>query len=163
MNGEEEYEIIPTTPLRKLEKRIEKIEEGGYSSEVRKLIEQVMELIKANQKIIDEIIKTNSDLVAEISKLPRKIDDLILEMREFIKLLKTSAEEEEVTTISKEVMEPLVAKINELVEQNKKSFETNQAMLTTLSVIEKRLKRMAMPVPMTKPVYRPPSTPTGTV
>jgi predicted transcriptional regulator len=137
---------------------MERVEEGGYSSEVRKLIEQVMELIKANQKIIDEIIKTNSDLVAEISKLPRKIDDLILEEREFIKLLKTSAEEDEVSNISKEVMEPLVGKMSELVEQNRKGFETNQAVLTTLGVIEKRLKRLNMPIsPMVRPVYKPPS------
>ncbi|MEM5871855.1 MAG: hypothetical protein QW051_03205 [Candidatus Aenigmatarchaeota archaeon] len=149
---DEEFEIIPTSPIRRLEKRIEKIESGSYSSEVRKLIEQVMDLIKSNQKIIDTSIKANSDLIAELSKLPKKIDDLILEMREFIRLLKVTAEEEEVSNISKEVMAPIADKLNELIEQNKKNFEVNQAVLTTLGIIEKRLKRVYEP---TQPIPPP--------
>jgi len=35
-----------------------------------------------------------------------------------------------------------VDKMTELIEQNKKNFETNQAALTTLGIIEKRLKRL---------------------
>lgn len=139
---EDEYEIIPTSPLRRLEKRITKVEGGSYSSEIRRLVEQVVELIKSNQKIIDDSIKANNDLIAEISKVPKKVDDLILEMREFMKLLKVSAEEEEVSSISKEVMSPLVDKMSEMIEQSKKNFDTNQAALTTLGVIEKRLKRL---------------------
>jgi mevalonate kinase len=139
---EEEYEVIPTSPMRRLEKRIEKVEGGSYSSEIRRLVEQVVELIKSNQRIIDDSIKANNDLIAEVSRLPKKIEDLILEMREFIKLLKISAEEEEVSQVSKEVMSPLVDKLTELIDQNKKNFETNQAVLTTLGIIEKRLKRL---------------------
>ena len=139
---EDEYEIIPTSPLRRLEKRVEKVEGGSYSSEIRRLVEQVIELIKSNQRIIDDSIKANNDLIAEVSKLPKKVDDLILEMREFMKLLKISAEEEEVSEVSKEMMSPLVDKLSELIEQNKKNFETNQAALTTLGIIEKRLKRL---------------------
>ncbi len=142
MSPEEEYEVIPTSPIRRLEKRIEQMESGSYSSQIRKLIEQVIELVKSNQRIIDDSIKANSELIAEISKIPKKVDDLIIEMREFMKLLKTSAEEEEVTSVSKEVMTPLVDKMTELIEQNKKNFETNQAALTTLGIIEKRLKRL---------------------
>jgi hypothetical protein len=142
MSPEDEYEIIPTSPIRRLEKRIEQVESGSYSSQIRKLIEQVIELIKSNQRIIDDSIKANTDLIAEVSKVPKKVEDLIIEMREFMKLLKTSAEEEEVTAVSKEVMTPLVEKMTELIEQNKKNFETNQAALTTLGIIEKRLKRL---------------------
>ena len=138
----EEYEIIPTSPLRRMEKRIEKVESGSYSSEVRKLMDQVVELIKSNQRIIDDSIKANNDLISEVSKLPHKMDELILEMREFMKLLKISAEEEEVSEVSKEVMAPLVTKMAELIEENRKNFETNQASLTTLGIIEKRLKRL---------------------
>ena len=155
LSSDEEFEIIPTSPLRRLEKRIEKIESGSYSSEIRKLIEQVVELIKSNQRIIDDSIKANNDLIAEISKLPKKIDDLILEMREFMKLLKVSAEEEEVTEVSKEMMTPLADKLAELIEQNKKNFETNQAVLTTLGIIEKRLKRLYTP---TTPTTAAPTT-----
>ena len=144
-SSDEEFEIIPTSPIRRLEKRMEKVEGGTYSSEVRRLVEQVVDLIKANQKIIDSTIRANNDLITEVSKLPKKMDDLILEMREFMKLLKVSAEEEEVSNVSKEVMAPLVDKLSELIDQNKRNFETNQAVLTTLGIIEKRLKRFYAP------------------
>jgi uncharacterized spore protein YtfJ len=147
---EDEYEIIPTSPLRRLEKRVQKVETGSYSSEIRRLVEQVIELIKSNQRIIDDSIKANNDLIAEVSKLPNKVDDLILEMREFMKLLKISAEEEEVSEVSKEVMTPLIDKMSELIDQNKKNFETNQAALTTLGIIEKRLKRLYAPSTATR-------------
>ena len=151
-SSDDEFEIIPTSPIRRLEKRIDKVEGGTYSSEVRRLIEQVVDLIKSNQKIIDSSIKANNDLISEVSKLPKKMDDLILEMREFMKLLKVSAEEEEVSNVSKEVMAPIVDKLAELIEHNKKNFETNQAVLTTLGIIEKRLKRVYAP---TSPTLTP--------
>ncbi|MFH1237590.1 MAG: hypothetical protein V1648_04275 [Candidatus Aenigmatarchaeota archaeon] len=156
--SDDEFEIIPTSPLRRLEKRIEKVEGGSYSSEVNRLIEQVVDLIKSNQKIIDSSIKANNDLIGEVSKLPKKMDDLILEMREFMKLLKISAEEEEVSNVSKEVMSPLVDKLSELINQNKKDSETNQAVLTTLGIIEKRLKRFYAPAPSPGMPMRAPSS-----
>jgi hypothetical protein len=156
-SSDDEFEIIPTSPIRRLERRLEKVEGGSYSSEVNRLIEQVLDLIKSNQKIIDNSIKANNDLIAEVSRLPKKVDDLILEMREFIKLLKVSAEEEEVSSVSKEVMVPMVDKLTELIEQNKRNFETNQAVLTTLGMIEKRLKRFYAPPPSPMNPARPPT------
>jgi predicted transcriptional regulator len=154
---DDEFEIIPTSPIRRLEKRIEKVEGGSYSSEVNRLIEQVVDLIKSNQKIIDSSIKANNELIAEVSRLPKKMDDLVMEIREFMKLLKISAEEEEVTNVSKEVMAPLVDKLGEIIEQNKKDFENNQAVLTTLGIIEKRLKRFYAPPPSPLSPIRPAS------
>lgn len=138
----DEYEIIPTSPLRRLEKRIEKVETGSYSSEVRKLIEQIMELIKSNQRIIGDIVKANTELRDEMSRLPGKIDQLLSSMKEFISLLKTASEEETLSGASKDIVDPLLDKMVELVDQNKKGYEANQAILTTLGVIDKRLKRL---------------------
>jgi methyl-accepting chemotaxis protein len=140
MTSEEEYEVIPTSPIRRLEKRLEKVETGSYSSEVRKLIEQIMELIQSNQKIVQETIKSNNELRDELSQIPGKIDQLLSEMVSFMKLLRASSEEE--TGASPEAMKPLLERLTELVEQNKKAFETNQAALTTLGIIDKRLKRL---------------------
>ena len=144
MSSEDEYEVIPTSPLRRLEKRLENVESGSYSSEVRKLIEQIMELIKSNQRIVDDSIKANHDLINEVAKLPRHIEGLVSEMKDFMNLLKASAEEDASPQISKDFMQPMVDKMTELIEHNKKGFETNQAVLATLNVIEKRLKRLYM-------------------
>lgn len=140
--AEEEYEVIPTSPLRRLEKRISKVEAASSSSQIQKLIEQIIELIKSNQRIIDDVIKADSELRNEMSKLPGRIDVLVSSMNEFIELLKVSATEEAVAGVSKDVMEPLVNKMDELVNQNKKGLETSQAVLNSLGMIDNRLKRL---------------------
>lgn len=140
--AEEEYEIIPTSPLKRLEKRISKVEASSSSSQIQKLIEQIIELIKSNQRVIDDVIKADSELRNEMSKIPGRIDNLIVNMNEFIELLKASATEETVAGISREAMEPLVEKMDELVNQNKKTIETNQAVLSSLGMIDNRLKRL---------------------
>lgn len=140
--AEEEYEIIPTSPLKRLEKRISKVESSSSSSQIQRLIEQIIELIKSNQRVIDDVIKADSELRNEISKIPGRIDNLIVNMNEFIELLKASATEETVAGMSKEAMEPLVEKMDELVNQNKKAVETNQAVLSSLGMIDNRLKRL---------------------
>ena len=139
---EEEYEIIPTSPIRRLEKRVDKMESSTGTSEVRKLIDQVIELIKANQRVIDDIVKSNFELRNDIAKIPGKVDQLLGSMNEFMELLKTSATEETVSEISKDVMAPVVDRMTELVTQNKKNLEMSQAMLTSLDTIDKRLKRL---------------------
>jgi len=142
MDDYEEYEIIPTSPIKKLEKRISKMEETGSTSETRRLVEQIIELIKSNQRIVDEVIKADAELRNEISKLPGKIDELLGNMNEFMEMLKTSAAEDTVSEISKDVMDPLVKKLDELVQQNSKNLEVNQASLASLGIIDKRLKRL---------------------
>ena len=139
---DDEYEIIPTSPLRRLEKRINQVERTSSTSETQRLIEQIIELIKSNQRIVDDIVKADSELRDEMSKVPGKIDDLLSSMHEFMEILKTSATEDTVTDISKDVMQPLVAKMTEMIEQNKKTVEVGQATLTSLGIIDKRLKRI---------------------
>jgi methyl-accepting chemotaxis protein len=142
----EEYEVIPTSPIRRLEKRLEKMEDGSSTSQVQKLMEQIIELIKSNQRIIDDVVKANAELRDELGKIPSKIDKLMDTMNEFMDLLRIASEEEERAGagIGPEVMKPLVEKLTEMVEQNKKSLEANQTMLTAMETIDKRLKRLYM-------------------
>lgn len=151
---DDEYEIIPTSPLRRLEKRINQVERTSTTSETQRLVEQIIELIKSNQRIIDDVIKADAELRDEISKVPGKIDELLSSMHEFMEMLKTSATEETVTDISKDVMAPLVNKMNELIEQNKKNVEVGQASLTSLGIIDKRLKRIYLQFANTANAYR---------
>ena len=139
---EDEYEIIPTSPLKRLERRISQLEASSSASEIQKLIEQIIELIKTNQRIIDDVIKADADLRDEISKIPPKIDQLVSSMNEFMELLKASATEDTASDISKDLVKPIAEKLDEFIEQNKKNMEVNQAVLTSLGIIDKRLKRI---------------------
>ena len=142
--NEEEYEVIPTSPIRRLEKRISRMEGVSSSSETRRLIEQIIELIKSNQRIIDDVIKADAELRHELSAIPGRIDELIANIHEFIDILRASASEE---AGGKESLDPLLKKISEMVEQNKKTQEIGQATLTSLETIDKRLKRVLVQSP----------------
>lgn len=140
--SDDEYEVIPTSPIRRLEKRIDGIEDTTSSSQVQKLMEQVIELIKSNQRIIDDVVKANAELRDELTKIPGKVDKLVVTMTDFMGILKEAAEEEAGGGgIGPEVMKPLADKLGELIEQNKKSLEGNQVMVSALETIDKRLKR----------------------
>ncbi len=139
---EDDYEVVPTSPIRRLERRLTKVEASSSASEVNRLIEQIIELIKSNQRVIDDVIKADAELRNEISKLPGKVDELLSGMSEFLDLLKVSATENTVSEISKDVMEPLAKKMGELIDETKRSNELSQASLTNLSMIDKRLKRL---------------------
>jgi methyl-accepting chemotaxis protein len=140
----EEYEVIPTSPIRRLEKRLEKMEDTSSTSQVQKLMEQVIELIKSNQRIIDDVVKANAELRDEIARIPGKVDKLLETMGEFMDLLRLASEEEERGGAGPETFKPMVDKMTEMVEQNKKSLEASQTMLTALETIDKRLKRLYM-------------------
>ena len=134
----EEYEVVPASPLKRMEQRLANIESQGSPSEVRRLVEEMVELIKSNQRVIDDVIKSDSELRDELSKIPPKLQGVIDGVQEFISILKSSAEESGEASTG---MEPVVAKLTEIADQNKKMVEASQAMLSSLSLIDKRLKR----------------------
>ncbi len=137
---DDDYEDVPASPIRRLEKRISQVEKTS-SSEVNKLIEQIIDLIKSNQRIVADVVKSDAELRNELSKVPGKIDQLISSMNEFLDLLKASAAEETVAGISRDMMQPLTSKMDELVDYTKRSMEANQALLSSMGTIENRLKR----------------------
>jgi predicted RNase H-like nuclease (RuvC/YqgF family) len=135
----ESYEIIPVTPLKKLEQRVEKVEQSGTIPQLQSLINQIIELIRSNQKIVNDVIQANSELRNEISKLPPKIEDLTNMMKSFITLVE-AAGKEEVGTPSTEMLKPLTEYLQKMVDQNQKLLENNQAMVDQLDNISKKLK-----------------------
>ena len=139
--GSDEYEVVALSPLRRLERRLDQIEGGTSANEINKLVDEMIELIKANQQIIDDLVRTNLDLRNEMSRIPGKMDELMGTLNEFVSLLK-AASQEEVSGTSAETMKPMVEGMNQLVEYNKKIVETNQAVIGSLDAIDKRLKRL---------------------
>jgi len=139
MPEQEDYEIIPITPIKRLEKRLERVEESGTVPQVQSLISQIIELIRSNQKIVNDVIKANTELRNEVSKVPSKLDDLIASMKNFISLIE-AAGREEISAPSADSLKPLTEQLKKLVEQNQKLLEGNEAMIDELSNISKKLR-----------------------
>lgn len=140
---EEEYEIVPVSPLRKLEKKIEMLESSSILG-VKEILGEMRDIMKMSHEIIRELSKANDALRIEVMKLVDRIEKLTEEMEEFLSFLKEISGEEEVEVEGPK--EEFSSKINELIELNKKILESNQAVLNALEEIEKRLRRPVIPI-----------------
>lgn len=145
----ESYEIIPVTPLKKLEKRMERLEGAGTVPQLQSLINQIIELIRSNQKIVNDVIQANAELRNEISKLPSKMDEMVTSIKNFISLIE-AAGKEEVSVPGPEMMKPLTEQLKKMVEQNQKILENNQAMLDKLDNLAKRARRPRRGTPVSE-------------
>ncbi len=148
-----DYEVIPVTPIRRLEKKIAQIEQAGSIPQLQNLINQIIELIRSNQKIVNEVVRANSELRNEISKLPPKMDELTNEMRKFLSLVE-AAGREEITAPSPEIMKdsmkPLAEQLQKLVEQNERMVENNQSILEQLDTLSKKIARPVGGTPVSR-------------
>lgn len=134
-----EYEVVPLTPIRRLEKKVDDLEKAGSIPQLQQLISQIVDLIRGNQKLIDSIVHADADLRNELSKIPPKIDDLARTMKDFIGLVE-AAGREEISTPGPEAMRPIVDELKKMSEQNQRIVENNQAVLESLDNINRKLK-----------------------
>lgn len=127
--------------MRRIEERVKQLEyASAYAGvpQLQGLITQIVELVKTNQRIIDEVIKANSDLRNELSRLPPKIEDLVNEMKGFMNLIKLAGEEE--VSLPPDVMKPVTEQFQKMIDQNQKLVESNQEVLSSLEEISKKIK-----------------------
>ena len=104
-------------------------------SNLQTLVTQMLELIKLNQRVVNEVIKSNVDLRNELSRIPSKLDDLIMEMKKFMSLVEAAGMQESMP--STETMKPLSDNLKKMVEQNQRLIENNQAILEALDNMNK--------------------------
>ena len=138
------YEIIPVTPIKKLEERMERIESSGSTPQLQNLINQIIELIRGNQKIVNDVIQANAELKNELSKMPAKIDELIGTMNNFLSLVEAAGTEETETTpqpaINADVFKPMIEELKKISDQNQKLVESNQAVIEEMNRANRRMK-----------------------
>jgi len=150
----EEYEIIPLSPLRRLEKRIEKLEAVSPAVDVKEIFKEVVDVLRMNQQIVTEISKANDALRLEISKLTIRLEETTNKLNELLSFVKAAATEESFSSEG-EIAKRLTEKINELIETNKKIVKNNETMIAILEEIERKLGRPPVPLQIKKPLIPP--------
>lgn len=142
---DETFEMVPISPVRRLEKRVQDIEKAGTIPQLQSLITQIIDMIRTNQKLVGEIVKADNDLKNELAKLPIKMDELVSTMKSFMDLVKVAGEEE--VAVSPASMQPIAEQFQKMVEQNQKMLdqnqrlvESNQQVLGALGEINRKLK-----------------------
>jgi chromosome segregation ATPase len=154
--SKEEFELIPISPLRRLEKRVEELETTRPSIDVKEFFRELIDLIKMNQRVVDQLARSSDALRIELSKLPGKIDELVKNLSELITFIRASAAAEEVgAPTPAEAPKPLLEKLDQIVEGNKRIVELSQTLITALEEIDKKLKRP--PPPPLPPLRKRPS------
>ncbi len=153
--SEHEYELIPVSPLRKLEKRMEEIESRTSGVDSKEFYKELVEIIRMNQQLVDELAKANDALRIELSRLPSRLEDMIGKLDELVSFIKASAGEE-YGGASVDTMKPLLDKMAEIVDSNKKIVESNQAVMSSLEDMEKKFKRPPPPGMVRRPPLFPP-------
>ncbi len=139
----DDYEVVPLTPLRKLEKRLEQIENKKSSENFERLIDKILDMTELNQRIIDEVVKANTGLREDMAVMMGKMDKLHDKIDEFVTMVKEAGETESEDKLAQQIidhsMKPLM---EQLSNANKETAETNKMMVDLLVSIEKRLKRL---------------------
>lgn len=155
----EEFELVPVSPLRRMEKRIEDIERSSGAFDVKEFYREMVDIIRMNQQLVDELAKANDALRIELSKLPARIEELVANLKELLSYIKASSGEEQQggmnTGSITEGMKPLAQKLDVLIETNKKIVDNNQALLNVLDMMEKRINGPRPPMPPPQMMRKP--------
>ena len=115
---DDEYELVPLSPIRRLEKRMERVERSGTGQET---IHDLVEVVRANQHVIDDVIKMNSEMLNKVTDLVTKVNTMTEKMTEFLERLEVSGSSEETTAASddskkfEEKLSKMEKKINSLI------------------------------------------------
>ncbi len=128
----DEFEVIPLSPIRRMEKRLEDLERGRESIKLEFLVKEVLDMVKSNQSLVDEVIKSDAKLRNELEKVPSKIDEMISAWKEFVEVLKQVSGGGEPSSGG-----DMSAA---LLEQNKEMLKANREMLVILESIRRGMR-----------------------
>jgi hypothetical protein len=150
----ETYELVPVTPIRRLEKEVERLKkqrvsETGTGAEMTK---QVIDILKMNQKIVNDMSRMQNDLISQLYKTNEKLNKLSDSVAELVVVLSGAAEEEvkeggdeyeapeeeeeeKSDEEEEEGTEPVDDKLERIIEQN-------TALINSLNVLGKELSKI---------------------
>ena len=128
---EEEYELVPINPIRRIERRVDKIEKGGTSNE---MVKELIDVVRTNQKIVDEVVKINSEMINKVTELSSHVTQLTEKMNDFLERVEigeaTPQQAEQTISESPEVeqrIQKLEKRINSLLLSTMKAKQLRPA------------------------------------
>lgn len=105
---DEEYELIPLSPLRKMEKRLERLERNGTSMD---MLRELIEIVKTNQQIVDDVVRINSEMIKNVSILSDTVNKMTGKVDEFMGRIETVDESAKEQPAAATGMEDRLAKL----------------------------------------------------
>jgi hypothetical protein len=78
---DDEYELVPLSPIRRMERRLERLEKAGTGTD---MIKELIEVVKTNQQIVDDVVKINSEMIKRVSELSDSVSRATGKIEEFM-------------------------------------------------------------------------------
>jgi hypothetical protein len=89
-----DYELIPLTPIRRLEKEIADLKKTKDTGSTSVLVNEIVDILKMNQKIVDDMVRLHGDLVSKLSRTTDRIDKLVTSVDKLVEILGEATEAE---------------------------------------------------------------------
>jgi len=113
--NDEEYELVPLSPIRRMEKRLERLEKSGTSNEIMK---ELIDIVKTNQQIVDDVVRINSEMIKRVGELSETVGKAIGKLDEFtsrIEMAEGEKQEPEQNTEMQAKLDRMEKRINTLL------------------------------------------------
>ncbi|MFB6213600.1 MAG: hypothetical protein ABEJ07_03505 [Candidatus Nanohaloarchaea archaeon] len=140
----EDYEVVPVGPIRRLEKRIDNIETNaqGGAGPSDEVVRDVLDIMKSNQKIVNDMTESTHELKNEVEDLTYKMDEVVDNMNEFMDLLKEASEMDMEGEMVNDMRSRIADAVGDRMEQVVGDMQqTNQQVVESLEEINQSLKR----------------------
>ena len=146
--GDDDYEVVPLGPIRKLERRVEDLQEqqqqteqtGGSANE--ELVRDILDIMKSNQKIVNDMTESTHELRNSVEDLTNKMDSVIDNMNSFMDLLQQASEmdmEGEIAgDLEQRVADAIGDKMDDMVSEVSKS---NQMIANNLEDLNTEMRK----------------------
>ncbi len=143
----DDYEVVPIGPIRKLERRIDKIHEeavqnssgGGNYDE---LVRDVLDIMKSNQRIVNDMTESTHELKNSVEDLTHKMDEVVDNMNTFMDLLTEASEMDMegqiVGDIEHQIAEAIGTKMDNVA---KGMMKSNKEVVDQLEEVNQSLRR----------------------
>ncbi|MFB6076545.1 MAG: hypothetical protein ABEK12_00245, partial [Candidatus Nanohaloarchaea archaeon] len=144
--NDDEYEVIPVGPIRRLEKRIDELEGETDVSRNEGIVKDMVDMMQTNQQMVNNMVQSTNELKNSVEDLTHKMDEVVDNMNEFMGLLEEASEaslEEDVSAdLGENLVDPIADKMDELKETNQQMLEGLSSLGEGIENLDERMKRM---------------------
>jgi methyl-accepting chemotaxis protein len=147
---DDDYEVVPVGPMRKLERRMDELEQTAKNSESDpELIRDVLDIMKSNQKVVNDMTESTHQLKNQVEDLTHKMDEVVENMNSFMDLLKDASEMdmegEVVSDMESRIAESIGGQMDgmagQIQESNQHVAETVQQMNQSMESLVQEMKQ----------------------
>jgi|GEM_PF-1980744 len=121
------------------------------TNNLEKFIDKMMDMVELNQKIIEDIVRSNQATREDIGVLVGKLDSLQAKITSFVDIVQNAAESDVAQTAADSTAESIKPLIERLEAMNDQTKESNTQLVEGLGNIEKLLRKQPQSTMPTSP------------